>query len=119
MSKKLTTLEEAALRLIASAPANKGLAVEEHISFLSVVSREKTGAGMYVNFEDTCPIEIQGDDVADTGVLSTNHIIELDSLTNGLGFALYTSRGRFSFLEFFTYGEAWDGTYHTFSFLEI
>jgi len=120
MGMALSELEFAILRQIATAPKNKHLAIEDHLPFLSVRSREFTGVGMYVNFEDDSPSEILSDDLSIKNIPSSPHIVEMESLRYGLGYALYPENGRLKFLELFTYGdELWDGTFATFSFRDV
>lgn len=120
MNKTLTKLENAILEKIATAPQNKHLFIEKHLPFLSVGSRELTGVGMYVNFDDSSPSEILSEQLNEAEVFSSNHIVEIDTLKNGLGFALYAKDGKVDFIELFTYGsEPWDGSYNSLSFLEV
>ncbi len=120
MKKSLTDLEKAILGKIASASQNEHLFIEKHLPFLSVCSRELTGVGMYVNFDDSSPSAILSERLDENEVYSSQNIIEIDTLKNGLGFALYAKDGKLQFLELFTYGsENWDGSYRSFSFLEI
>jgi len=105
MGMTLSELESAILRQIASAPKNKHLAIEDHLPFLSVRSRDLTGVGMYVYFEDDSPSEILSDDLSLESIFSSLHILEMESLRYGLGYALSAENGRLKFLELFTYGD--------------
>lgn len=89
--------------------------IKSHIPRLQVESRENTGVGMYVNLNynhlDESLIRLKD------GTLSTNEIIVIDSLENGLGFVLDVSNGLINFIELFTYGdEFWDGEFSSFKF---
>ena len=120
MNKSLTHLEKAVLEKIASTPLNLHLSIEDHLPYLSAHSREFTGVGMYVYFDDSSPSEILSADLNDKEVFSSRHILEIDTLQYGLGFALSAEEGRLKFLELFTYGdETWDGKYGEFAFSEV
>ncbi len=85
-----------------------------HIPFLKVKSRVFTGVGMYVNFEyaegnQTLPIlELQN------STIGNNEIIEIPGLEFGLGYEVDITDSKINFIEFITYGEAWDGDTSTF-----
>lgn len=116
----LSSLERAILEQIAFAPENRHLGIKSHIPYLSVRSREITGVGAYVYFDDSSPAEILSADLNEKTIFSSRHIAEIDVLANGLGYALSAEQGKLKFLEFFTYGdESWDGTYGSYSFLDI
>lgn len=89
--------------------------IKDHVCLLKVESREDTGGGMYVNFA----YKYLDDDLVklEDGTLSTNEIIVLDSLKNGLGFVLDISHGLINFIEMFTYGDdLWNGNFNEFRF---
>ena len=120
MDRTLTRLEKAILEQIAAAPQNRDLVIAEHLPFISVRSRDLTGVGMYVNFDDSSPPEVLSERLSEKDVFASNHIVEIDTLKNGLGFALYAKDGKLDFLELFTYGmELWDGSYNSISFSEV
>ena len=120
MNNSLTSLEKAILEKIGSTARNNHLSIENHIPYLSVISREITGVGMYVYFDDLSPSEIRSAHLTVKDVFSSDHIVETDNLKNGLGYALYAEDGKLKFLELFTYDvETWDGSYTSFSFVEI
>lgn len=120
MGMALSELEIAILTQIASAPENKHLAIANHLPFLSVRCRNLTGVGMYVYFDDSSPYEVLSNGLSIGAIYSSPHIVEIDRLKNGLGYALSGEDGKLKFLELFTYGdESWDGTYGTFSFLDV
>lgn len=84
--------------------------IKNHIPCLRVLSREKTGVGMYVNFCYTDTKSIEKLDIND-GVISTNENIAIDNLENGLGYEVDITDGLIKFIEFITYGEIWDGEF--------
>ncbi|MGL6069305.1 MAG: hypothetical protein ACRC0I_11110, partial [Sediminibacterium sp.] len=58
--------------------------VKSHIPLLKVKSRQVTGVGMYVNFGYTVDI-VNKLDILNSS-LSTNEIIQIDGLRNGLNY---------------------------------
>lgn len=103
---KLNELEKAILDRISL----KYPILKEHIQYLKIKSREPTGVGMYINFcYDYNYIEnIEQLDILNAS-LSTNEIIEIDTLENGLGYEVDITNGYINFIELITYGETWDG----------
>ena len=73
MDKSLTNLEKAILEKIASAPQNRHLFIEKHLPFLVVKSRNLTGVGMYVYFDDSSPSEVLSESLNEQEVFSSNH----------------------------------------------
>lgn len=82
--------------------------VKEHLPFLKVEGREKTGVGMYVNFTYNNPPKELRAKIGDASI-STNETIGIDGLKYGLGYEVDISDGRLKFMELFTYGEEWNG----------
>jgi hypothetical protein len=120
MENELSTLEKAVVSHIAFDSANDHLSIASHLPYLTVRSREKTGVGMYINFDDATPDSVSLDRPSNDVVISSNQIIQLDTLKDGLGFALYLRDGKLKFLELFTYGsEIWDGSYGSIQFVSI
>lgn len=101
---KLNELEKAILNRISL----KYPILKKHINYLKIKSREPTGVGMYINF---CYDNIENVEQLDilNASLSTNEIIELDTLENGLGYEVDITNGFINFIELITYGETWDG----------
>ena len=96
--------------------AKKFPEINVHIPFLRVKDRIVTGVGMYVNFcyvgqNESAPIF----GIEDKSI-STNESIEVDGLKYGLGYEVDISDDKINFIEFFTYGESWDGNTKGFKF---
>lgn len=89
-----------------------------HIDFVEVLSREYTGVGMYVNFKYTKNVSIPITNDKHNS-LSTNEVIEIPELKNGLIFELCLTNGRIHFLEFVTIGECWTGNFVDAIFTEM
>ena len=110
----MNALEKAILDRI----SEKYLSVKDHLPYVEVRSRENTGGGMFVNLSyrhlDENLIRLKD------GMLSTNEILTLDGLENGLGFVLDVTNGLLNFIELFTYGEeTWEGKTTNFKFEKI
>lgn len=94
--------------------------IENHLPYLKVNQRNLTGAGMYVNFEYLPEGKSLIKSEYGDGILGSNQIAELNTMSNGLGFSLELEKGEIKYLEIFTYGdEAWDGTYNLFTLIDI
>jgi hypothetical protein len=90
--------------------------INSHLPYLSVLSRECTGVGMYINFKY---IE-KGNQLKAiepmNGAISTNETIVLANLKHGLCFEVDILNGKINFIELVTYGEEWDGSIQSFYF---
>jgi len=106
---KMSELELAVLNSI----AREYPFIKEHIPYLTIKNREKTGVGMYVNFAYSRDIKIRDSNYTNVS-LSTNENIEMEKLEYGLGFELDITDGKVNFIEFITYGENWDGIVNDF-----
>jgi hypothetical protein len=91
----------------------------EHYSIIKIQNRKNTGVGMYVDFfydkkfEDLNKLDIED------GSISTNENIILKNLKYGLGYEICIAAGKIKFIEFFTYGEEWNGEFIDFCFEEL
>ena len=94
--------------------------IKDHIPHLKVRTREITGVGMYVNFIPyDYPNRKNQNLILEDASVSTNDIIKIAGLKNGLGYEVDISNGKLQFIELVTYGEAWDGEVpETFSFVD-
>ena len=84
--------------------------VKSHLPLLRVKSRELTGVGMYTNFE-YINYDLNVIDVYDKKyiALTTDEIIKIKGLTNGLQYYVDYTNGKLLFIEVVTCDEAWDG----------
>jgi len=118
MGTHLNSLEMAIIEEIVSTKGEQYPLLKNHIPFLRVKSREKTGVGVYVNFEyeefQTLSKVTEMDDL----VLTSEKSLELDVLQYGLNYELNLTKGRIAFLELVTNGEHWDGIFGKFTFIE-
>ena len=88
--------------------------LKSHIPCIMVKNRELTGVGMYVNFIYTNTANLDNIDKAYIP-LSTNEIIKMVGLKNGLQYEVNYENGRLLFLELVTCDEEWDGLIRDFS----
>jgi hypothetical protein len=118
MEKDLNQFELAIVNEIAKSNEENFSFIKNHLPYLKVKSRKKTGVGMYVNFEyvqmDESLIARNKDDIA----LSSYKGLELDVLVYGLNYELNITEGKIDFLELVTNGESWDGEFGNFKFVE-
>lgn len=102
----------------------KRLAIEypfiaNHVPFLKVESRDKTGVGMYINliYDSTYSDDISAE--GENFSVSTNETIEISGLKYGLSYEVDITKGKIKFIELVTYGEQWDGDIpESFSFVK-
>jgi len=93
--------------------------IEDIIPLLEVESRLLTGVGMYINFvfpdKHKKSLKLKIDDIS----LSTNELIEIEGLKNGLFYEVVITDGWIDFIELVTCDESWDGkTPQNFKFVE-
>jgi len=117
MKKELNIFERAIIDEIVRFNGEKYPNLKKHICLLQIKFRNKTGVGMYVNFEYRHEIS-QIDSIQNDIVLSSDKSLELDSLKYELNFELKITEGIFDFLEIVTNGESWDGKYKSFNFVD-
>lgn len=91
--------------------------IKMHLPFLKVRGREKTGVGMYVNLAYTNGLE-ERLDIPDSAI-SSNDLIMIEGLKNGLNFEIDVSNGKLNFIEIVSNGEPWDGTFKDFLIIRI
>lgn len=88
--------------------ATKYPSVHAHIPYLKVVSREKSDAGMYVHLA----YENFNGNLEDINALFSNEEnIDIKELRQGLGYVIDITDGEIKYIEFFTYGEKWNGKF--------
>jgi len=82
--------------------------MSDHLPFVSIERAEITGVGMYVHlvYDQTTPENLNK---LPSTSWSTNENIEIRGLEYGLGYEINNTNGKLDFMEFFTYGESWDG----------
>ena len=93
--------------------------IKKHLPYLKVINRDNTGVGMYVNFCYSQPISADEKININNASLSTNENIKIKGLKYGLGYEVDITDGEIKFIEFFTYGEYWNGSINKFSFYKI
>ena len=103
---ELNKLEQAILdRIAESEPV-----VRPMIKDLNVLGREYTGVGSFTHF-----LKHEAAEEAETKHHDLNELISVNTVSNGLGAALFCKGENADFLEIFTFGaEHWDGTYEDF-----
>jgi len=112
----MNLLEQTILNEIANAHQNEYPFIKDHLPFIRVKSREKSDAGMYVNFMYTKDFKHSKQPKQADIYLTSNKSLELDNLDYGLNHELNITNGKLDFLELVTNGEYWDGSYKSFSF---
>lgn len=93
--------------------------VKEHIPFLTVTDRERTGVGMYINFSYLSHAEQLPRIASNYESIGSREIIEMEGLKHGLNFEIATEDGLLLFIEIVTNGEQWDGNIRKYRFVEI
>ncbi len=89
--------------------ATKYPSVSEHMPFIKVETRLKTGVGMYINLIYDNPQNKELNVGIENSAISTNETIELDGLMYGLNYEVDVTDGRLKFIELVTNGEDWNG----------
>ena len=103
---QLTDLESTLL----SGLIEKYPSLKSHIAYLKVKDREITKAGMIVDFEYiNGEKELNFEDI--NALFSGEENIEIKGLKEGLGYVIDVTDGKITSLEFFTYGENWNGKF--------
>lgn len=106
MKKKLNKLEYSILERLAT----KYPSVREHMPFIKVDNRLKTGVGMYINLMyDDNPKNKELNVGIENSAISSNETIEIDGLKYGLNYEVDVTDGKLKFIELVTNGEDWDG----------
>jgi hypothetical protein len=109
----LNTLELAILTEIVSAYQEKYTPIQAHLNGIVVKSRTKTKTGMCIQFDyakPIAPLTKEGDLLE--ALLTADKVVQLPSLTNGLGFVLDIAAGLFDTLDIYTNkDEKWDGDF--------
>jgi hypothetical protein len=97
---KLSKLEDAVLRAIASQYPDANSAIDAQRSAVCVTDRSNTGAGFYTTFEvdQSCPV------VAATSPIG-NVTARVQGVDHGMGFILWLQNGRLSKLEGYSFEE--------------
>lgn len=90
--------------------------LHSHIPLLQVKSRERTGVGMYVNFNYLSSINDYPLIPSQFYALSGNAHLHMKGLEHGLVYEISISNGRIDFIELVSYGEPCDGEIRNFSF---
>jgi hypothetical protein len=90
--------------------------LKTHLPFLVIKSREKTGVGMYVNFDYEGQPENMPLISTVYNALSAKESLIMEGLKYGLAYEISITNGMIDFLELVTYGEEWDGEIRNFSF---
>lgn len=116
MSSKLTKFELDIIDEIIRYNGEEGNSLKLHIPHLRVKSREYTGVGIYVNFDYIGTETDLKFDSTGWNILSSNRLLEMDSIEHGLNYMLHIQNGRFEFLEIVTYVDLWDGSINTYWF---
>lgn len=117
MEKDLNQFELAIISEIVNSNEKRYPFLRDHFPFLKVKSREKTGVGMFINFEYSPVGELLVSDKDDLA-LSSDKVLELDVLKYGLNYELNITKGKIDFLELVTNGESWDGSFGEFKFVK-
>ena len=91
--------------------------IKMHIPFLIVKGREKTGVGMYVNLAYTNEL-LERLKIPNSSI-SSNDLIMIEGLKNGLNFEIDVCDGKLNFIEIVSNGEPWDGALKDFLFIKI
>jgi|TARA_B110000967_G_C18892861_1_gene568548 hypothetical protein len=118
MSKKINKIEKAILMEVARFNIKEYPCIEEHINYLTIKNRERTGVGQYIYFSYLeSDLEIQNCMSKDT-TLSADRSLEIDTLEFGLNYELNITKGRLDFLELVTNGEDWNGDVGKFEFVQ-
>lgn len=86
-----------------------------HIPYLKVVSRETTGVGMYVNFAYE---DFDGEPEDINALFSNEENIAIRELRHGLGYVIDITDGAIKYIEFFTYGEKWNGKFTEYKIIQ-
>lgn len=90
--------------------------IKPHLPLLIVKDRTYTGVGLYVNFgyvEETNVSSLED------AVLSTDELILLPTLKNGLNYEVDISAGKINYIELVSIGESWDGILENYSWLRV
>jgi hypothetical protein len=118
MEFNLNQFELAIMNGIAKSNEKEHSFVRDHIPYLRVKSRRKTGVGMYVDFFYTPEGDSLEFDKNGEMVISSPKGLALEGLKYNLNYELNISNGRIDFLELVTNGESWDGEVGNFRFVE-
>lgn len=105
MKEELNKLEYAILERLAT----KYPFVSEHMPFIKVDNRLKTGVGMYINLMYDNPNNKELNIGIENSAISTNETIEIDALKYGLNYEVDVTDGKLKFIELVTNGEDWNG----------
>lgn len=114
MSKKLNFFEEYILWEIVDFNSKKYPLLKYHIPLLRVKKIEKTGVGMYINFEY---VSFSPELTLKDDILSSNKSLIIDTLNYELNYELNIDNGKVNFLELVTNGEDWIGNYNSYKFI--
>jgi hypothetical protein len=85
----------------------------EHLPNLTVKSREYTGVGLYVNFEDKTTNLYSPKDA----IISSGKRLIIEGVDYELSYELNITDGRLHFLEIVTNDGQWDGTFKNYELL--
>jgi hypothetical protein len=98
--RKLSKLEDAALRVIAAQNPDANSAIDAQRSVARVTGRNNTGAGFYATFEvaQSCPVVMVASPIGDVTA-------RMQGLDHGMGFILWLQNGRLSKLEGYSFEE--------------
>jgi hypothetical protein len=90
---------------------------EQHITYLKVQSRKRTGVGIYINFDYYINHDLKFNSSIKHLSLSSDKLLEEDSLKYDINYELNITNGRFDFLELVTNGEVSGGNYKNYKFI--
>lgn len=105
MKEELNKLEYSILERLAL----KYPSISEHMPFIKVDNRLKTGVGMYITLMYDNPNNKELNVGIENSAISTNETIEIDELKYGLNYEVDVTDGKLKFIELVTNGEDWDG----------
>lgn len=110
MNKELKKIEQIIIHEIAVFNERDFPLIKKCIPHLKVKSRENTGVGMYISFEDL-PDRVTALSIGEDIALSSNKILVVDELKFGLNYELNITNGKIDYLELVTNGEDWEGNF--------
>jgi hypothetical protein len=113
--KKLNEIELALLTKL----SNKYDLLSNHVPFLRVTNRKKTGVGMYIKFDYSKIDKVLKEVEPRNAAISTNELIEVSNLKYGLCWEVDITEGRVNYIEIVSNGEEWDGTFPDFHLKEL